>query len=240
MWSVSGRERWHPACPHASALMAQVLVVATTTDLIGRIADALTGAGHAVTVERDFRSGAGVLDRQKPALLISEVRLGEFNGLHLMIRARLAHPSMRAILLDRSPDSVLEADAHRHGAVYLVNPERAALLEHVSRVLGERSPHRRFPRKAITVGELVLSACRGRVRVLDLSYGGVRVEVSDPSEVESGINLVVPGAGIAVRARPVWMRPGPAGHYWCGAELSEPNPQAVSDWCRLVDSVHAA
>jgi DNA-binding response OmpR family regulator len=220
--------------------MAQVLVVATTTELIGKIADALTGAGHAVTIERDFRRGAGALDRQRPALLISEVRLGEFNGLHLMIRARLEHPAMRAILLDRSPDAVLEADAHRHGAVYLVNPETAVLLEHVSRLLGERSPHRRFPRKSITAGELVLSAGRGRLRVLDQSYGGLRVEVSDPSDVESGIDLVVPGAGVAVRARPVWMRPAPTGQYWCGAELSEPNPQAVSDWCRLVDSVHAA
>ena len=220
--------------------MAQVLVVAITPDLIGTISDALTRAGHAVTTERDFRGAVGALDSQRPALLISQVRLGEFNGLHLMIRALHVQPAMRVILLDSNPDPVLEADAHRHGAVYLANPDNAVLLEQVSRVLGEKSPHRRFPRKAIAAGELVLSVGRGRVRVLDLSYGGLRVEVSDPSDVESGIDLVVPGAGGVVRARPVWMRPAPTGQYWCGAELSEPNPQAVSDWCRLVDSVRVA
>src|SRR5690606_29444671 len=51
-----------------------------------------------------------------PALLISEVRLGEYNGLHLALRAR-ARDIPAVIVGDADP--VLEHDARQLGAAFL-------------------------------------------------------------------------------------------------------------------------
>jgi DNA-binding response OmpR family regulator len=219
--------------------MSQILVVGTTAERIARVTDPLTDAYDVFTAV-GFREALQALGDRSPSLMISEVRLEEFNGLHLMIRAQTSHSAMRVILIDRTSDPVLQSEAHRHGALYLVEPvDGVELLEHVSRMQSEVTPHRRFPRKSLAVDQLVAQVARGSVPVVDLSYGGLRLEVLDPSDVGSGIDVIVPGFEVAVRARPVWTCPAPSGRFWCGAELSESNPQAVSVWRRLVDSVHA-
>jgi FixJ family two-component response regulator len=80
---------------------------------------------------------------QAPDLLITELRLGAFNGLHLVVLARSSQPAMATIVLTGVPDPVLETEAKRLGAVYLVNPVKPAeLLTVVSREL-EIGPERR-------------------------------------------------------------------------------------------------
>ena len=173
--------------------------------------------------------------------MISEIRLGAFNGLHLVIRCRITHPAMRTIVLDRTCDSALEFEAQRHGAIYLVEPvDEVELLAQVSRMWAEINPQRRWPRKQLAGGSLVAHVAQGPARVVDLSYGGLRLELLEKADVASGFDVALPGFGITVRANPVWTCPAPSGWFWCGAELSEVNPEAVSVWRKLVDSVHDA
>ena len=61
----------------------------------------------------------------------------------------------------------------------------------------------------------------------------------EKADVAAGFDVAIPGFGITLHAKPVWTCPAPAG-WFCGAELSEVNPQALSVWRRLVDSVHDA
>ena len=58
----------------------------------------------------------------QPDLLITEVRLGEYNGLHLVLRGQFA--GVPAIVIGE-PDPVLEHDANKLGAVYIRNTEMA-------------------------------------------------------------------------------------------------------------------
>ena len=134
----------------------QVLIVGMSQERSAARAKLLEDDGWDVLVALGFREAVKILAAQSPDLLISEVRLGEFNGLHLVLRCHIAHPAMRTILLDRIYDSVLEFDAQRHGAAYLVEPVADAnLLEQVSRIGVELTPHRRWPRKRLAVGLLV-------------------------------------------------------------------------------------
>jgi len=57
-----------------------------------------------------------------PDILITDVRLGAFNGLQLALMARLEHPEMTTIVMTGYDDPVLRRDAERAGAVYLVKP----------------------------------------------------------------------------------------------------------------------
>jgi DNA-binding response OmpR family regulator len=215
-------------------------MVSTSAEGSTAVANLLRRSGHDVRVAVDFEAAIRALAEYSPDLLISQVRLGAFNGLHLVIRSYADHSSMRAILLDSRHDSVLERDAQRNGAAYLVEPVGAAeLLAHVTRKLSEVSPERIWPRKQPT-GRLIAHVAQRRARVVDLSYSGLRLELPQAGDVPSRFSLTFPSLGVAVRARPVWTRRAPSGQFWCGAALSEANPQALAKWRRLVDSVHDA
>ena len=221
--------------------MTQVLIVGTSAERSAAMVNLLMGSGHDVIAALGFKKAVRALADHSPDLLISEVRLGAFNGLHLVIRCRITHPAMRTIVLDRTYDSGLEFDAQRHGAVYLVEPvDEVELLAQVSRMRAEITPQRRWPRKQLAGGSLVAHVAHGPARVVDLSYGGLRLELLEKADAASGFDVALPGFGITVRAKPVWTCPAPSGWFWCGAELSEANPEALSVWRRLVDSVHDA
>ena len=214
-----------------------VLVVTAGAERSSTIFDAVKEAGYDVIAAFDFKEAVRALADHSPDLVISEVRLGAFNGLHLVLRGQLANPALRAIVIDRVRDPVLQLEAERHGAVYLVEPvAKDEVLAEISRIRGEVTPHRRWPRKELPAGSLVAHAARGTFRVVDLSYGGLRLELPDPADAASAIDVTLPGFEVAFRAQPIWTCPAPSGLFWCGAQLSDPNPQVVSTWRRLVDS----
>ena len=218
--------------------MSQILVVAVSAAKSAALVSLLRRSGYRVALAAGYDEAIQWLADQSPDLLISQVYLGAFNGLRLVIRGNIDHPDMRAILLDRVYDQVIEFDAKRHGATYLVEPVGASeLLAQVSLKLAEVGRRRRWPRKQ-PAGGLVASIVQQPARVVDLSYGGFRLEVPQAGDLPPQFHVTFPGFGVAVRARPVWTRRAPSGWLWCGAELSEVNPQTQAEWRRLVDSVH--
>ena len=77
-----------------------LLVIVDHTEQVS-LAVALQKWGYWVTVTSGFREAHERLDRHPPRVLISDVRLGVFNGLHLAVLA--SHlPTTAAILLDRT------------------------------------------------------------------------------------------------------------------------------------------
>ncbi len=83
-------------------------------------------------VRADFPAAKAELDQHPPDVLITELRLGQYNGLHLAIRARAnAHP-IHAIVIGNH-DKVLEADAEREHARYLVSPVDGTTLSRTVR-----------------------------------------------------------------------------------------------------------
>jgi CheY-like chemotaxis protein len=95
----------------------RVLVVAPTPQLAATLLEWLTEAGHEVILVTSFLAGKARLEHG-PSVLISEVRLGDFNGLHLALRARTGEiPS----IVVGSPDPVLEREAERLGVAYLTH-----------------------------------------------------------------------------------------------------------------------
>jgi DNA-binding response OmpR family regulator len=221
--------------------MAHILVVAMSAEDAAAVTSRLRASEHDVIVAAGFEAAIHVLDHACPDLLITQVRLGAFNGLHLVIRSHVDHLPMRAILLDSVYDAVLERDAQRHGAAYLVEPVgAAALLEEVSQKLAEISPERQWPRER-PPGTLVVHVAERPARVVDLSYDGVRLELPQSGDdVPSRFAVTVPGHGVVIRVRPVWTHRAPSGWLGCGAQLSETNPRTRAKWRRLVDSVGAA
>ncbi len=96
----------------------------------------LKRSGYEASGAADFDEAKRVLALDPPNLLIVDVRLGAFNGLHLVVRQRSLYPDRPIIVITGFYDSVLEAEAERAGAAYVAKPiEPAVFLEMVAKLL---------------------------------------------------------------------------------------------------------
>jgi DNA-binding response OmpR family regulator len=108
-----------------------VLLVAPTPHLAANLMEWLTQAGCAVIIVTSFAAAKARLD-QHPSILISEVRLGDYNGLHLALRAKSI--DIPSIVLG-SADAVLEREAQRLGVIYFTDElDRARVFSIVRNV----------------------------------------------------------------------------------------------------------
>lgn len=98
----------------------------------------LEEAGYRVRAARSFDEAKALLAAECPDILITDLRLGQYNGLHLVLRTRTDYPGMAALVTSRFADPVLEAEAHRQHAQFVLVPVTAAqLLQAVASSLGE-------------------------------------------------------------------------------------------------------
>jgi len=113
----------------------------------------------------------------------------------------------------------------------------SALGARASRPRGSRP--RRWTRKIPAAHvEAALGTTPGTV--VDLSYGGVRLQMSGriSGASDTAQTLALPDVGISVHARPVWTQGvGPDGPWLCGVEVQEPDPLANRAWRTFVDAV---
>jgi DNA-binding NtrC family response regulator len=93
----------------------RVLLVAPTLALAKNLFAWLTEGGYDVVLVTSFAS-AKVQLQSEPDLLISEIRLGEYNGLHLASRAQ--SEDIPAVVVGDA-DVVLERDAQQMGVTYM-------------------------------------------------------------------------------------------------------------------------
>ena len=142
----------------------------------------------------------------------------------------------------------VQTDALRAGAdVFIAKPlTRSSLLHAVDSLVGPAeavvlSPPRRWPRLRL-VKSFESRMADTEVRVLDISYGGVRVEVaaSPPRGPGELVRLQILEPPLSVYVRPVWQQESAAGTFACGAEIVDPDPSAPGRWRTFVDSVGAA
>jgi two-component system response regulator YesN len=75
-----------------------------------------------------FQEAKSALRARHFDVLITDVRLGAFNGLQLAGLAREIHPDIRLIVFSGFDDPVLRQDAERLGGVYLVKPVTSSYL----------------------------------------------------------------------------------------------------------------
>jgi DNA-binding NtrC family response regulator len=85
-----------------------------------------------------FAEARAQLGTRRVAALLTDVRLAEFNGLHLVQLARTLHPRARLVVFSGHQDDVLEQEAHSVGALWLLKPlDLNILREHLAGLIGE-------------------------------------------------------------------------------------------------------
>jgi DNA-binding response OmpR family regulator len=108
--------------------------------------EAVTALGFQVTAARTFHEAVESL-RLAHVLVVADIRLGEYNGLHLVLRSKSARPELAAMVTCASGDAVLQSEAEHLGATFVIKPlsieeVRAAICRTVRRSDGCADPIR--------------------------------------------------------------------------------------------------
>ena len=218
---------------------SKVLIVDDDKTTREGLAEFLEEAGYEAVAVGTFEDATRILRTTPPDLLIADVRLGPFNGLQLVISSPQPIP---AIIITGFADPVLEADARRRGADYVLKPvSPSRLLDLVAQKLSAARPSfstpRRWERKPV-IGGLPISVDDTPARIVDVSYGGLRFEMQrnlpgTEGALPSSLSITLPQAQLSVKAKLIWENLIGDGTWICGAALFQETPE----WHGLVDAI---
>lgn len=198
--------------------------------------DALVEAGFATLPLATFLEAREVLIDIEPEALVTDVHLGDYNGLHLVAIAQVEHP--RATCMVVGPrDPALQTEAYHLGARYLVEPVTAARVATVlSELVAMPRPQRRWPRKR-PAREVATFVGGREARIIDVSYGGAGIEVFGEELPGETLQLTVPGSGVVVPVERVWVRRTAAAQpISCGLALRR-DSAVDAQWRSFVDGL---
>lgn len=115
---------------------ASILAVDSDGVALNALVDLLRCEGYRTTGAATFETAKQSLDAVHYDLLMADVRLLAYNGLHLVARSRAFSRGTAAIVFAGAPDAVIEDEASRLGARYVIKPiAPAALLKVVKETL---------------------------------------------------------------------------------------------------------
>jgi DNA-binding response OmpR family regulator len=216
----------------------KILIVDDDEPTRAGLAMLLREAGYETVTAASVPAGIKLLTEQRPDLLLVDIRLDAYNGLHLVAMRPQPIP---AIVLTGFADPSIEADARHLGAEFLLKPISPSLLTAlIGRLLSDslrgRALPRRWPRKPLVRDVRVDIDGAATARMLDVSYGGVCVEMrrSEDAGPPGVFRMFVPPSDTAVPVEVVWTRRRDATTWLCGGMIKE---EAASDWRGVVDSI---
>lgn len=218
---------------------SRILLVEPDPVSAALIEQVLVEGGHQVTAVPSFEAASMPTARVKPDLLIAAVRLGRYNGLHLAIRFRAGYPGLPIIVI--GDDEVgLAAEAMQLRARFVPRSiPPGQFLDFIDQLMSGRAPRdlvstRRWPRRSATLSAQV---AQDIARVVDIGYGGLRLECPRQPTDGQGMDVSLPSVGIVVKGVLRWARPTPDKHSWlCGFEVDTLTTD-TRQWRRVVDSV---
>jgi DNA-binding response OmpR family regulator len=206
-----------------------VLVVTTDALLCASLASALSARGFKVLTADTFAEGRKLLIDWQPDVLVTSVRLREYNGLHLAVVSRQSSVLTKTIVIGYA-DPVLQAEARQASARYLTDPSVDDVVAAVENAIQRRE--RRWPRSRTNI---TARAADQVVQLVDLSYGGFRMELPAGVELSTSERFDLMVGSLRIAALPVWMKQSISDRLWCGATVAD-NGEINLAWREFVDN----
>jgi len=218
----------------------RILVLDDDEHALAGIVELLRDAEYHVTSAATYDAAKRLLALSAYDLLISDVRLRGFNGLHLVRQSHAEYPEMALMVITGYEEPMMEIEASRYGAEFMRKPIKPKeFLKAVARALGAVRRQRRWPRKRV-VGGFRVTADGKPAAVVDVCYGGLRLEIPAGSALPPSFDVEVAGIGLHLQVEPVWSRPSEeGGAVVCGATLASEGTPAARTWRAIVDRLTA-
>jgi DNA-binding response OmpR family regulator len=218
----------------------RILVLDDDEHALAAIVELLRDADYHVTAAATYDAAKRLLGVGSYDLLITDVRLRGFNGLHLVMKSRLDYPDMGVMIITGYDDPMLDLEAGRYQAKLFKKPIKPSeFVGAVSQCLAGVRRQRRWPRKRVIGGFRVTAAGRPAA-VVDVCYGGLRLEISANDKLPPTFDVEVSGIGLHLEVQPVWSHPSEqAGALVIGAALASDSTPAARTWRAIVDRLSA-
>ena len=213
----------------------RVLVLEDDEHALSGIVELIRSAGHDVTGAASYETAKQLLAASGYDLLVSDVRLRSFNGLHLVMQTRADHPDTAVIIITGYDDPLIDLEAHRYHAELVRKPIKPShFLGLVNEMLSGVRRQRRWPRKRVEGGFRV--TVKGRTAaVVDVSYGGLRIEMAPTSPLPDSFDVEVTGIGLQLQVHPVWQVTDDRRGTMIGATLAAEHSASAQTWRDIVD-----
>jgi CheY-like chemotaxis protein len=218
----------------------KILVLDDDENALDGLLEILRDADYAVTGVETYEDAKQLLALESFDLLISDVRLRGFNGLNLVKRCRAEFPEMAVIIISGFDEPLIELEANRYQALFVSKPIRPfEFLATVSSSLASVRRERRWPRKRV-VGGFRVTAAGTPAAVVDVGYGGLRLEGPAGTELPRSFAIELSGIGLQLEVEPVWSCPSDKVNCTMyGAALASEGSPAADTWRAIVDRLSA-
>jgi len=198
---------------------------------------ALQAAGMSVHTADSFVEAKARLRATPPVVLITQIRLAEYNGMHLAHWGRMRAPTLRSVMIGES-DPALEWEARVAGFLFLHHDDEQAVVQAAGEALAREVPRRCWIRKLL-MPQLSAHVDGRPALIMDIGYGGFRAQLSAEASADASRRLVVviPSLGVERDAVCQWLQVLPTGTNVCGARVGKADTSLGSHWRVLVDTL---
>lgn len=216
----------------------KVLILDDDENALVGLVELVRSLDHDVTSSSSYEEAKTLLATGAYDLLVTDVRLRGFNGLHLVMKVRGQSPDMAVIIMTGYDDSLMELEARRYQSHFIRKPFKPqAFLDLVNQSLGEVRRQRRWPRKQVQGGFRV-TAAGAPAAVVDVCYGGLRLEMPMADVLPRTFSVELSGIGLHLEVQPVWSSSAAGGGLVCGAALASEASPAARTWRTIVDRLN--
>lgn len=218
----------------------RILVLDDDENALSGMVELLSDAGYLVTGAATYDAAKRLLTLGSYDLFITDIRLRGFNGLNLVRVSSAADPDMAIMIITGYDQPMMEIEAARYHAEFLRKPFAPdVFMRTVTACLAKVRRQRRWARKRVVGGFRVVANGRPAA-VVDVSYGGLQLEVANASGLPSSFDVEVAGIGLQFTVDAVWMRPSTEGDKTiCGAALATDATPNARTWRSIVDRLSA-
>ena len=220
------------------ATPSEILVVDDDVASLASLLSVLRTPGYRCTSAPDVAGALARLQASPYDLLIIGVPVDDDSGLEFIRGARESQPDLAIIVVNDSVEPATEKEISRLDAVLIRLPtDLLRLSEILIAGMPSRRRERRWNRKRVS-GGFGAKIGNASARVVDISYGGFRLEMSVPPDPSQAIDMNLLPFGFVVNAQVVWVnRSELTGRWNCGAALSELDPAIERAWRVVVDAL---
>ena len=218
----------------------RILVLDDDEHALSGIVELLRDAGHLVTAAATFDMARRLLAIGPYELLITDINLRGFNGIDLVRQCHRDYPEMAIMIITGYDDHLMETEAARYGACFARKPIKASeFLSTVTACLAAVRRQRRWMRKRVT-GPFNVTAHGQPAAVVDVSYGGMSLEIISPEDLPQTFDVKLAGIGLTLTVDVVWWRVSPEkGAVQCGASIAADATPSARTWREIVDRLTA-
>ena len=191
----------------------------------------------AVSEAGSFAEGKELLRARRPHVLITQIRLADYNGMQLAHWGRVRAPTLRSVLIGGS-DPHLEWEARTACFLFLRYDDERAVVQGAQEALLREVPRRCWHRK-ILIPHVSAHIDGSPAYIVDISYGGFRARLGAQPTVEASRPLAVAITSLGTERETVcqWVRVLPTTERLCGASVGDADKGSGSQWRALVDAL---